>query len=483
MWKNKFLGGRIFLYLVVLFFFSVTFLQAEDIKFFRQLSDTFSEISEKVKPSVVSVVAVTKIKVPFRSFSPFDDPFFDDLRRFFGPDLFPHFPESPREREYRQRGVGSGVIVAETGYILTNNHVVKNAEEIKVILSDGRKFEAEIKGRDPKTDLAVIKIKAKNLPAATLGDSDEVKVGEWVLAIGNPFGLQHTVTAGIVSATGRANIGIAQYEDFIQTDAAINPGNSGGPLVNLDGEVIGINTAIFSQSGGYMGVGFAIPVNMARQVMDQLIEYGKVTRGWLGVTIQNLDKDMAASFGLKEEKGILVGDVIKRSPAEKAGIKRGDIILQFNNKEVESVTELQQMVAGTKVGSKVPVKIYRENKEMTLKVKIGEMPEDIASLPTTDAEKEFEEKLGIEVRELTPEIAKKYGYEEDKGVLIVKVIPGSPAEWAGLQRGDLLLQIGTMDINNMDDYRGALKEVSDKENIRLLVKSGKYTHYVMLSLR
>ena len=454
---------------------SVVPMWAEDTDTLKKLGDTFSRVAEEVNPSVVSITSVTTLQLRSR----FDDPFFDDLRRFFGPDFF---PQNPRGKEYKQRGLGSGVIVSKSGYILTNNHVVGNAEDIKVTLSDGRNFSAEVKGKDPKTDLAVIKIKAKDLPVAQLGDSDKLKVGEWVLAVGNPFGLQHTVTAGIVSATGRANLNIAQYEDFIQTDAAINPGNSGGPLVDLDGKVVGINTAIFSQSGGYMGVGFAIPINMARIVMEKLIEHGEVIRGWLGVVIQNVDQDIAESFGLKEAQGVLIADVTVGSPAEKAGVKRGDIILTYDGKKLEDTTHLQQLVAETEVEKKVALDIFRDKKKITLQVEIGEMSGE-TSQPEETQEEEFEQKVGIEVSELTPEIAKRFGYTEDQGVIVVKVSSGSPAGWAGLQPGDLILQVHDKITKNLREFSRAMQEAMKKEKIRLLVKSGQYTHYVILSLR
>ena len=306
------------------------------------LSQDFSLVAERVNPVVVSISSEKVIKAQ-------NSPFGKQFKDFFGNDPFSRFFTIPLPQgEIRERGLGSGVIVSKDGYILTNNHVVAGAEKIRVTLSDKRKFKAKIVGTDKKTDVAVIKIAAHNLPVAKLGNSDKVKVGEFVLAIGNPFRLSHTVTAGIISAKGRSNVGLAEYEDFIQTDAAINPGNSGGALVNLQGEVIGINTAIATLSGGYQGIGFAIPINMAKEVMDQLISKGKVIRGWLGVIIQDIDSDMADALGLKKAEGVVVGDVKKNSPAEKGGVKRGDVIILFDNQRVENAVELKNLVAAHK---------------------------------------------------------------------------------------------------------------------------------------
>ncbi|MEW6585157.1 MAG: DegQ family serine endoprotease, partial [Nitrospirota bacterium] len=327
-------------------------------------SRAMAEIVAAVKPAVVNISSTQKVKGGGMQ-SPFlDDPFF---RRFFGNRP----PDKPRE--HKRSGLGSGVIVDKNGYILTNNHVVKGADEIKVKLSDNREFTGKVIGSDPQTDLAVVKIDSDNLPVLKLGDSDRLQIGETVLAVGNPFGLNQTVTSGIVSATGRANVGIADYEDFIQTDAAINPGNSGGALVNVSGELVGINTAIFSTSGGYQGIGFAIPSNMAKSVMESLISSGKVVRGWLGIYIQPLTKELAKQFNISDEKGALVGDVIEDSPAEKAGMQRGDIVLEFEGKKVEDPRSLRNMVAGTRPGKEVTVKLVRDGKQKTVKVKIAEL--------------------------------------------------------------------------------------------------------------
>ncbi len=472
--KSRFFLIRFSISLILLFSF-LTVIKAEDLDSLRQLSNAFSSISDKVNPSVVSVISTVKIGVSQQGLSPFgNDPFFDELRRRFGPDFFPQY-NAPEEREIPE--LGSGVIVTSDGYILTNNHVVENADKIKVILSDKRELDAEIKGRDPETDVAVIKIDAKDLPKATLGDSDKVKVGEWVLAIGNPFGLQHTVTAGIISAVGRSNIGIAQYEDFIQTDASINPGNSGGPLVNLDGEVIGINTAIFSKSGASMGVGFAIPINMARKIMDQLIDKGKITRGWLGVSIQDLNEKLAKDLELKQTKGVVVRQVEVGSPADKAGINSNDIILKVDGKQfdkdgkeinitnkIDTTKQLMQFIAGLVPDTEVEITVLRRDKEISKKVKITEKQTLTADAGKKDAT-ESQEKLGLEVKELNDELAGQYDLKGQKGVIITKIQPGSLAERAELQAGDLITEINGYAVNNIDDYRKVIEKIQEKNSV------------------
>ncbi len=328
---------------------------------------SFADLAEKVKPAVVNISTEKTVRIPgspFRHFfGPDESPFGDFFNRFFG--------DIP-DRELKQQSLGSGFIIDKDGYIITNNHVVEGADEIKVKLADGREFKAKVIGRDSKTDLALIKISSvfKNLPTLSLGDSDKVRVGDWVLAIGNPFGLEHTVTQGIISASGRA-IGAGPYDNFLQTDAPINPGNSGGPLVNLKGEVIGINTAIIA---GGQGIGFAIPSNMAKSVISQLKEKGRVTRGWIGVSIQSLTPEIAYVVGLKEPKGALVADVVPGGPADYAGIRRGDIIISFDGKTIKDISDLPKIVAQTDIGKMVEMKIIRQGKELTINIKVGEMP-------------------------------------------------------------------------------------------------------------
>ncbi len=385
-----------------------------------ETSRSFAGIANAISPSVVNI-STTKVRqkgsAPF-----FDDPFFD----FFNP-----FRDFRAPKKWKEQSLGSGVIVSGDGYIITNNHVVEQADEIRVTLLDKRAFDARIIGADPKSDVAIVKIGAKDLQAIRWGDSDKLRVGEFVLAIGNPYRLSHTVTMGIISAVGRANVGIADYEDFIQTDAAINPGNSGGPLVNIKGELIGINTAIFSRSGGYQGIGFAVPSNMARLVMDQLIRDGKVTRGWLGVSIQELTPELSRKFGLKKSKGALVGDVVGGGPAEKAGIKSGDIILEFNGKKVKNVGNLRNMASECKVGSKVSITIFRDGTESSRSVVISELPIETARMvqETQPGESTFEELTGFIVIELSEESARQLGLNKnEKGVVVLRVEPGSSAD-------------------------------------------------------
>jgi len=331
----------------------------------------FAQVAKEVTPAVVNISTVTK-SGKGGSLVPFDDPFF---HRFFGEEFLRRF-EAPKGR--KERSLGSGVIVDQTGTIITNNHVVSQADEIKVLLSDKREFRAKLVGTDPKADLAVLKIDAQALHTIPWADSDRLEVGEYVLAIGNPFGLNQTVTMGIVSAVGRASMGIAEYEDFIQTDAAINPGNSGGALVNTGGQLVGINTAIFSQSGGNMGIGFAVPSNMARTIMEQLIQSGRVIRGWLGVSIQDLTPELASQFGLPEPKGVLVSDVLDASPAKRAGLERGDVIVEYDGKPVETPTQLRNAVARTPVGKKAVLKVIRDRRPRTVEITVAEQPKPVA---------------------------------------------------------------------------------------------------------
>ncbi|HWP47187.1 MAG TPA: DegQ family serine endoprotease [Candidatus Limnocylindrales bacterium] len=446
-----------------------SFADERQIQDLQKMSFSFRTVAKKVTPTVVNISVVQTIRPSQFGFR--NDPF----RDFFGDDFFERFFGIPRE--FKNRGLGSGVIVSEKGYILTNNHVVGKADEIKVTLADKREFTAKVVGTDPKSDVAVIQIKARDLPVARLGNSDDIEVGDWVVAIGNPFGLNQTVTVGVISAKGRANMGIADYEDFIQTDAAINPGNSGGPLVNLDGEVIGINTAIFSRSGGYQGIGFAIPINMAKSIMQSLIENGKIVRGWLGVQIQPVTEDVARSFGLSKAEGVLVGDVTKGSPAERAGFKRGDIIIRYGNRDVNDPNQLRNMVASTPVGEKVPIEIIRDGHHQTLTVEIAELPAEIASAGTPG--KEVSE-LGIQVQNLTPDLASRLGYEGDHGVVVVEVEPGSLADESGIQRGDLIKEVNRQEVRNLSDYNRAIAKAGKSDQILFLIRRGDSTFYLIL---
>jgi serine protease Do len=441
----------------------------------RQLMQTgraFSDIVGAVSPSVVNI---STTKVVRRDTGPFfEDPFFDLFSPFHNPGI---------PKKWKERSLGSGVIVSQDGYIITNNHVVEKADEIKVTMPDRRIFRGQIVGADPKTDIAIIRIDAKNLPVLSWGDSDTLQVGEFVLAIGSPYGLNNTVTMGIISAVGRANVGIADYEDFIQTDAAINPGNSGGPLVNIKGELIGINTAIFSRTGGYQGIGFAVPSNMVRLVMDQLVQKGKVTRGWIGVTIQELTPELAQEFGLKISRGALVSDVAKDSPAGRAGIMRGDIVLEFNGKEVKDVSSLRNMVAKSKTGTEITVKILRGGKEFTVKVVTMELPRDVAEvipdhLPDDSDARVF---TGLTVMDLTKEIVRQLGFnKEEKGVVVVRVESGSPADEAEIKKGDIIKEINKKEIHNLETYNKIAANMKRNESVLLFINRGGKRFYAIL---
>ncbi len=427
-------------------------------------SERFADVAEEVMPSVVTITSAKIYEMPVRTWEPFwGDDFFDF---FFGPRYVPRY----KKKEFKQEALGSGVIVSEDGYILTNAHVVRGADEIKVHIGD-ETYDARIVGKDDKTDIAVIKVDAdKKLPAAKLGDSDKIRVGEWVLAIGSPFRLEHTVTAGIISAKGRSRMGIADYEDFIQTDAAINPGNSGGALVNLRGEVIGINTAIFSRTGGNIGIGFAIPINLAKKVMDQIIEHGRVIRGWLGVTIQDIDDDIAMALGLNSKKGVLVASVVPGSPADDAGIHRGDVIISVDDEPINNVEDLRNKIANTEPGTKVKIKIIRNGKKITKKVELGELPgeENVSSFV---GGQEFD--LGLSVRPLSPSEASRLGYDGEGGVLVTDVKPGSIADKAGVQPDDILLEVNQIPIDTPSDLAAAIDQIKhDKVALFVVFRNG-----------
>ncbi len=439
----------------------------------ESLSAAFIRVSKDVKPSVVNISTtqiVRKSKRGSRSQRDYWDPF----REFFGDEFFKRFEE---QQNRPRRSLGSGVIVSEDGYILTNNHVIADADEIKVTLEDKREFDAKLIGTDKDSEVAVIKIDAKNLPAATLGNSDKLQVGEWVLAIGNPLRLSHTVTAGIISATGRSYVGLANYEDFIQTDAAINPGNSGGPLVNIKGEVIGINTAIATAAGipGNIGIGFTIPINMAHDVMDQLIKTGRVVRGWLGIQLQEVNIDLAEKYGLMEPRGVLISE--SHGPAKKAGLETGDLIIEFNGESVENGSHLKMMVAAIKPGETVEVKAIRGGKEKKSKVKLGErtteaMAELGGSGMIPDEEEEGREWMGMTVQELTDELAQRLGYEDQNGVLISDVDSNGPAALIDNppKSGDLIQEIELKEIKNMKDFTRAIKNLDDPKKVMIRLR-------------
>jgi serine protease Do len=440
----------------------------------------FADLAEKLSPTVVNIYTTQTIEVsstPHQFFFPDEMEIPEPFKRFFG---MPESPEQSPKREMKRTSLGSGVIVTPDGYILTNNHVVEDADKINVMLYSFEEQEATIVGRDPKSDLALIKIEPKSdLQYVTFGDSEKLRVGEWVLAIGNPFGLQQTVTSGIISAKGRA-INNQSYGNFIQTDASINPGNSGGPLFNLEGEMVGVNTAIFSRTGGNIGIGFAIPVNMAKNVFAQLKEHGKVTRGWLGVMIQQVTTDLAENFGLDRPIGALVGQVIPDSPADKAGIKAGDVIIEYNGKEVSQMSMLPAMVANTDVGSKATVIIIRDSKRQNIKVEIGKLEEEEPVI--ADAETGTSKKLGITVQELTPKLAESLGIEETQGLIVTDINSGSAAAAAGILRGDLILEINRVKVENIEQYKNALRAAQEKKNLLLLIKRDEHTRFVVIDL-
>jgi serine protease Do len=445
-------------------------ISSKSVELLTQLSDAQSEVAAVATPSVVNISTTRVIKSGAGQFDLFDDPFF---RRFFG-DQLPH-PNVPKE--HKEQSLGSGVIVSEDGYIVTNNHVIEKAQEIKVLLSNKKDYTAKLIGADPKTDIAVIKIDAKGLSSLAWGDSNKLKVGEIVFAIGNPFGLNQTVTRGVISAVGRANVGIADYEDFIQTDAAINPGNSGGALVNVRGELIGINTAILSRTGGYQGIGFAVPSSMAHQVMESLIKYKKVVRGWLGVSIQDVTSDLADEFGVKDLKGALVSGVMKKSPAEQAGIKQGDVILEYNGKVVEDTGHLRNMVSQTPINTHVKVKLQRAKREVEVEVAIAELPKKLGepSAREEDSEENNDEEndslLGLVVHEVTPDLARRFGFDEnEKGVVVLKIDSGSRAFEAGIRPGDLILQINQKNTSTLEDYKKNASAIKKKERILFLIR-------------
>ncbi|MBW1763566.1 MAG: DegQ family serine endoprotease [Deltaproteobacteria bacterium] len=433
---------------------------------------SFSDLVDKASPSVVNISTVEIIQTRgYQHFSPFgpNDPFRDFFDRFYG---------DQKERKYRRTSLGTGFIIDKEGYILTNNHVVERADEIKVTLSDKREYDAEITGRDPKTDLALIKIKPDDdeLISLALGDSGQLDVGDWVIAIGNPYGLGNTVTAGIVSAKYR-QIGASSYENYIQTDASINPGNSGGPLLDTEGKVVGINTAIFSENGGSIGIGFAIPVNMAKDLLPQL-KKGKVVRGWLGVMIQSITSELSEKLNLKDTKGALVADVVEDGPAEKAGIQRGDVIVGFDKNDINKADDLPYTVAKTPVGKDVEVVVIRNGKRKTIDVELGELEEETEIIARTEQQLD----LGLEVEELTPSLARSLGIKDTEGVVVLRVESGSVASEAGMRQGDIILEIDQESIKDISWFRKKIGSYKDGDTILFLIKRQGVTTYLTLDV-
>ncbi len=432
----------------------------------------FAPVVEKVAPAVVNIASSKIVRTPQDQMSPFfSDPFF---RQFFG--MIPNLPQRQMERS-----LGSGVIVNSSGYVLTNNHVVSGANDIEVSLSDKSNFKATVVGTDPMTDVAVIKLKANNLPVLVLGDSDSINVGNFVLAVGNPFGLAGTVTMGIVSAKGRGNLGIEGYENFIQTDAAVNPGNSGGALVNVRGELIGINTAIVPGSGGgNQGIGFAVPINMARQVMDQILRHGKVVRGYLGVWIQSVTPKIAKSFSLPKPEGVLLSDIAPNGPAAKAGLLKGDIVLQMNGQPVNDSSEFQLRVSMMPPGSAVKLKILRNGSEHTVTVTLVELPEKVERAQGQE-EDENSSLQGLSIGNLTPDMARQLRLPRNtRGVVVTDVDPGSAAAEADIRRGDVILEVNRRPVSNVDDFNRIVSRLGNRD-ILLLIDRGGTTIYIVLT--
>jgi serine protease Do len=427
----------------------------------------FSDLAERVRPGVVNIQVVKKVQNVGFAMPNFPGmPYGDDgpFGKFFGGN------PPPAQKE---EGVGSGFIISQEGYILTNNHVVEDAEKIKVKLADGKEYDGRIIGRDPKTDLAVIKIDgAKGLHPLVLGNSNDLKVGSWVVAIGSPFGLEQTVTQGIVSGKGRV-IGSGPYDDFIQTDASINPGNSGGPLVNMKGEVVGINTAIYPNG---QGIGFAIPIDMAKSIVPQLEQKGAVTRGWLGIGIQEMNPALDKAFGLKDKEGVLVSDVFKGSPAEKAGIERGDVIVEFDGKPVADSKDLPRIVASTAVGKTVNVRLLRNGQEIERTVKVGEMEEKAET-----AQQPSHKSLGITVQQLTPEIARDLGLKQESGVVVTGVEPGSAAADAGIQTGDVIREVNRKPVRDVEDFSQKIAQARNQDTILLLIQRGENSLFAAIT--
>lgn len=435
-----------------------------------EIPGSFSRLVKKASPSVVNISAVRVIKAPEQSPFPFgsDDPLKEFFEKFFREQM---------PREFKQNSVGTGFIIDKDGHILTNNHVVEQTTEIKVKLMDNREYSAKIIGRDPLTDMALIHITSDQpLEPLALGDSDKVDVGDWVIAIGNPYGLGNTVTAGIVSAKYR-QIGAGVYDNFIQTDTPINPGNSGGPLLNMAGEVVGINTALFSETGGSVGIGFAIPINMAKDLLPQLRK-GKIVRGWLGVMIQKITPELKAKLNLIDKKGALVSDVFAEGPADKAGIQRGDVIISFNGKKISESSGLPYIVASTPVGTIVNVEIIRKGQKLSFQVKTGELKEEAE--PMTPSESSFN--LGMVLQQLTPELAKKLDLPPKNGLLVVQVENNTPAAEAGLVPGDIILEVDQTAVIDLTEFNRGVKELKEGDTVLFLVDRGGATIYITLTI-
>jgi len=454
----------------------------ESITVLKQMGNTFAKIAEDASPAVVGIEVERTVTYTYTS--PFEESPFGEPFNPFGDDLFRRFfrQRSPQERspqrKQKQTAKGSGFIISPDGYILTNNHLVGETDKVTVKLQGAQSIEAKVIGADKESDVAVIKIDKENLPYLELADSDEIQVGEWVLAIGNPFGLSHTVTAGIVSAKGRSNIGLAAYEDFIQTDAAINPGNSGGPLLSLDGKVVGMNTAIIGAAGN-IGIGLAIPINMAKQIYEQFMETGEVVRGYLGIYMNELTPDLAEALGLEGTKGVAISQVIDDSPAADAGLKHNDVIIEFNGKKVQKANELKNRVAVLTPGTKVELVVLRDGKKKTIIVELTKRPNQPQ---LTAAKSDASELLGINVQNITKDLVERLGLERVSGVVVSDVQPGSISSRAGIKTGMVIQEVNRNKINNTKDFYTEIEKVKKGDNVLLLIYNGTYSQFVVLSL-
>ena len=451
----------------------------------QALSATFEQVVSKASPAVVHIQIEKGVKEsPVEFFGPNNgagDPQ-GLFRFFFGPGMGQRGvpgPSSPSVGPIPV-GQGSGFIISSDGYIITNNHIVDGADRLKVSLTDGRELTAKLIGTDPETEIALIKVDAQGLSPLPLGNSDDLRVGEWVLAIGSPFGLDHSVTSGIVSARGRGNVGIVDYADFIQTDAAINPGNSGGPLLDMSGNVVGMNTAIVSSNGGSNGVGFAIPVNMIKYITDQLLNNGKITRGFLGISIQEMTPELAKWFNVTEGHGILVAEVSKDSPAEKAGLQRDDVIVEYNGRPVGEVGAFRSHIATTASGSTVNLTIVRNGQHMTKTIQIGSISTEQVAMNSDSNYEDVQTDLGITVQGLTDDLAQRLGYQGEKGVVVAQVAPASKAERAGIKAGDLIKEVNKKEVDNPKDFKQALKYGDKNQSMLLLVQEGQASRYIAL---
>ncbi len=443
-----------------------------------QTSKAFSTVAKQAMPAVVFIKVqsagseMDEYGNPYGQQNPFDYYGDDFFNRFFGMP-YRGQPQKPAP----QLSQGSGFFVSADGYVMTNAHVIKGADKISVVMNDGRELDATLVGADPHTDVAVVKVEGKDFPFLNLGDSEEMDIGEWVVAIGSPFQLEASLTVGVISAKGRQNLRITDLEDFIQTDAAINPGNSGGPLLNLQSEVIGINTAIVSRSGGYMGIGFAIPSNMAKQIKDQIIDKGSVTRGFLGVSLQPVDKDIADAFNLSKAEGALVSEVVKDSPADKAGLKQGDIILEYNKTTVKTLQSFRNEISLMGPGTALNLKVNRKGQLVSVPVTLGTAADTLATAGG------IVQKLGMEVDALTPELAKQLGYVKgEEGVVIVKIKPGSPAAQAGMRPGFLIQAVNHKKVTTVDEFNAAMNSLETKNRVLMLVRQGNMTRFYSIKL-